>query len=412
MGPTPELVDGNYRVVFAQDNDDGVVTGLADGIYDYVVRYKSGSTVGWEGQGRFFAQAAGVSSTEATFTNTTAVSGGMSQQLTQPYQYVGAAKVDGSGTASESVAIAVSNATEFQNGAIGNVSYYRSGGSIYQTSGLSVNGGYVGAGDATPTQVRATVYRVSDNALVAQTYTDVGYASGESWQVPNSYDEYNNPIGWDTVSGTRWYGVNNWGGQANLTAGSLAPDHYRIVLETWDSAQAAQAPNAFYDHSDGTWAYANTLSDVVIGTITRPTVLSWSAATQPSGTASVSFQYRAAGSTGAYSSATVGASGQNQQVSLSGLANGSYEYVIQYKDSYGRVLKSSSGNFASTQGGSSSVSASFTRTTYSSSAAAAGSSLRYYTQASQWAPVDHVSATVTGAGANQQVLLDWIPAGA
>ena len=64
---------------------------------------------------------------------------------------------------------------------------------------------------------------------------------------------------------------------------------------------------------------------------------------EPALTSNVTFEYRTAGSTGAYTNATVTAAGSNQQVSIAGLANGNYEYRIQYKDSYGRVLKSSNG---------------------------------------------------------------------
>ena len=162
------------------------------------------------------------------------------------------------------------------------------------------------------------------------------------------------------------------------TTGTLAPGHYRIVLETWDSAQAAQTENGFYDYTDGTWSATNTINDVVIGTIVQPTAVSWAAATQPALTASVTFEYRTAGSTGAYSTSTVTTAGANQQVSLSGLADGNYEYRIQYKDSYGRLLKSSNGSFTSTQGASSSVGATFNYTQLASSAAT-GSSIRYYT---------------------------------
>src|SRR4030095_8064264 len=139
--------------------------------------------------------------------------------------------------------------------------------------------------------------------------------------------------GWTyyVATGYRWNNVGNWGGQVNLTNASFAPGHYRIVLETWDSYQAAQAENAYYD-GDGTWSYSSTLNDVGIGTIERPTILSWAAATQPAGTASMSFEYRPAGSTGASPSAAIAVSGTNHQVTLSGLANGNYEYRIQYKD--------------------------------------------------------------------------------
>jgi YD repeat-containing protein len=334
--------------------------------------------------------------------------------LNQPYAYVGSAKVDTASSAG--VTLGVSNATEFQSASIASNAYARSGSTIVQTAGLSVKPGNVSYGDATPTQVRATVYRVSDGVQVAQTYTDVGFSGTESWGVsymyPTAFDENGNafPVTYDengnlqnwawgtrTATGTRWNNVSNWGGQVNLTTGTLAPGHYRIVLETWDSAQTAQAEGAFYDYTDGTWAYSNTLSDVVIGTIVRPTVLSWAAATQPAGTATVSFGYKVAGSSAAYTSAAVTTAGTNQQASLAGLANGNYDYQIEYRNAAGQLLKYARGSFTSTQGAGSTVAASFTTL---ASSAAAGSSIRYFTAPAQWAPVERVSATVKDSFGN------------
>src|SRR5262249_6196502 len=65
---TPTLVNGSYQVVFTQDNDDGVVTGLADGTYDYTLRYKSGGQVLREARGQFTPAASGSSSATLQFT--------------------------------------------------------------------------------------------------------------------------------------------------------------------------------------------------------------------------------------------------------------------------------------------------------------------------------------------------------
>ncbi len=337
---------------------------------------------------------------------------GGSQPVLQTYAQIAGGGSDSVTTST--VSINVANATEFQGAPVANYSWYRSGGSIYQTTGLSIKPGYATFGDTTPTQVRATIYQGS--TVVAQTYTDVGSTSAESWSVqylypthfdeygnplPLTYDEYGNMLNWAwgtrTATGTRWNNVNNWNGEVNLTSGSLAPGHYRVVLETWDSAQNARVEGGLYDYTDGTWSYANTINDVVIGTIVQPTVLSWAASTQPAGTASVTFGYKAAGSGGAYTNATVTTSGANQQVSLSGLADGNYDYQIEYRNAAGQLLKYSRGTFSSTRGGASMVSGSFTAL---SSSSGVGSSIRYFSNASQWTPVDHVNATVKDAFGN------------
>jgi hypothetical protein len=164
-------------------------------------------------------------------------------------------------------------------------------------------------------------------------------------------------------------------------------------METWDSAQAAQAEGAFYDYTDATWGtYSNTIT-VNVGTVVQPTYVRWATSTQPAGTSTVTFQYRAAGSTGAYANATVGVSGVNHEANLGAIVAGNYEYVIEYRDSYGRLLKSAAGSLTSTAGQSTAASATFSYTQLASSAAA-GTSIRYFTAAAQWAPVDHVNATV------------------
>jgi YD repeat-containing protein len=402
--------DAANRQVYAIDGEDYVKETRYDGLgrITQTVQYANRITVGTLPTVAEIAAALSAApapnTAAASYGNQTVQSGQFAGELAQPYLYLPAAKADTATVVGQAVTLSVSNATEFQSSSVANYSWYQSGNLIYQTSGLSIVPGNVPYGDATPTGVRATIYQGA--TLIAQTTTPVGSQTTEQWQVwyqyISGYDEGGNPIyDWTYywASGTRWNNVGNWGGQVNLTNASFAPGHYRIVLEAWDTAQAAQANGGFYDYTDPTWSYSSTLNDVVIGTIERPTILNWAAATQPTGTASMSFEYRAAGSTGAYTSAGIAVSGTNHQVTLSGLANGNYEYRIQYKDSYGRVLKSSSGTFNSTRGAASSVAATFNYTVYGSTAAA-GTSIRYFSQASQWAPVDHINATVKDQAGN------------
>src|SRR5262249_43007595 len=119
------------------------------------------------------------------------------------------------------------------------------------------------------------------------------------------------------------------------------------------------------------------------------------ASLQPAGT-TASFQYRPSGSTAAYTSAAVSVAGTNHQVSLGAIAAGNYDYIIQYTDSFGRVLKSASGTFGSATGQTTSAGATFNSTQVTSTVTA-GSSISGYIPLTQVSSIDHVSATVTDA---------------
>src|SRR4030095_9013200 len=73
---------------------------------------------------------------------------------------------------------------------------------------------------------------------------------------------------------------------------------------------------------------------------------------------------------------------------------GNYEYVIEYRDGFGRVLKSASGTLTTTAGQSTAASATFSYTVVTSTAAA-GSSISGYIPLAQVSSIARGSATGT-----------------
>ncbi|MFT3736037.1 MAG: hypothetical protein QM776_13595 [Rhodocyclaceae bacterium] len=129
--------------------------------------------------------------------------------------------------------------------------------------------------------------------------------------------------------------------------------------------------------------------------------VSWPASQQPSGTTGVSFGYRLAGSTGAYTSLTVSTSGSNQQVQVDRLAAGSYEFVLTYTDSYGRTLRSANGNFtAAASAGSSTTSVTFSTPTVTSSTVTGSSISGYPITAGEVPTIDKIKAVVKDTNGN------------
>src|SRR5262249_40543288 len=126
--------------------------------------------------------------------------------------------------------------------------------------------------------------------------------------------------------------------------------------------------------------------------------VSWTASTAPAGT-TPSFAYRVSGSTGAFTNATVTTVGANQQVALDHIAAGTYEYQLQFKDSFGRVLKSAASPFTVPASGSSTTNTTFSFTQVTSSAAA-GSSITGYITAAEVSAIDFVDATVRDLAGN------------
>src|SRR5262249_33247505 len=92
-------------------------------------------------------------------------------------------------------------------------------------------------------------------------------------------------------------------------------------------------------------------------------------------------------------------SGANHQVALDHIAAGTYEYQVQYKDSFNRVLKSASGTFTVTGSGTATTNTTFTFTQITSTASA-GSSLSGYITSGEVPAIDFVDATVRDLAGN------------
>src|SRR5262249_38539647 len=213
--------------------------------------------------------------------------------------------------------------------------------------------------------------------LYAVTTTDVGSLSFTGTGDPDA----------PSTDFASWAGVSGWSGQVNLSTSAMPAGNYTVVLEARDDApmydgrsmtttpDPATGLPAVWNDADGTWAYSNTIS-ITIGTVPLQTTVSWPASLQPAGT-TASFQYRPSGSTAAYTSAAVSVAGTNHQVSLGAIAASNYDYIIQYTDSFGRVLKSASGTFGSATGQTTSAGATFNSTQVTSTVTA-GSSISGY----------------------------------
>src|SRR5262249_3098161 len=78
---------------------------------------------------------------------------------------------------------------------------------------------------------------------------------------------------------------------------------------------------------------------------------------------------------------------------------GTYEYQLQFKDSFGRVLKSAASTFTVTASGSSTTNTTFSFTQVTSTAAA-GSSITGYITAAEASAIDFVDAPLRGPPGN------------
>lgn len=179
----------------------------------------------------------------------------------------------------------------------------------------------------------------------------------------------------------------NYNGEINLSVGQALPDGSYTVAIT------VRRKNGTIENRP-TFTY-----ELGLQSFTRNT-LSWPSSVVPPGTA-VSFEYRAAGSGGAYNPASVDTVGASQRVVFDRLIAGNYEYNIEYSDSYGRIIKWASGTFAASDapGTNNNTSILFS---YSDvvSTQVAGSSISGYVAATDVPTIDRVRAVVTDASGN------------
>src|SRR4030095_2013056 len=123
-------------------------------------------------------------------------------------------------------------------------------------------------------------------------------------------------------------------------------------------------------------------------------IVDWTAEVQPPGT-TVSFLYRPGGLN--YSSANVGMSSGHHQAPIQFTGGWErVEYLIEYRDAWGRVVKSASGAIPLSFSGQTTAQAVFNFTQVTSTPSA-GSSIRGYIPLAQVSSIDRVTASVTNA---------------
>jgi len=327
---------------------------------------------------------------------------------TQPYSYSESATTDTETQVTSVGGITTLPIIQGQSSIVQEFAYARSNFTLVTTAGVSIAPGNVSIGDTTPTQVKATLYR-GDGSFYGTTYTDVGYSQkgyyiGSTTKYNTATESYTTtPAHFSTrydyssesiARAYRYLPVSNFNGQINLSHTSLPADTYRVVVEVRDdAARRFSNTNTFIDQRDGTYVHTTELF-VTVGTVVSGATLSIPQSEQPAGT-SVDFLYRAAGSTGAYQSGTLTSSGNNNVVTVTGQQPGDYEYLLQYADSFGKVVKTGTGTFTVSATAGSAATNYITPTR--DSVTAAGSSISGYVSAGAAASIDYFATTVKDA---------------
>ena len=224
------------------------------------------------------------------------------------------------------VPIKISNDVLLQDPRIKTFAWTNNGNSLEPTTGYSLQLNPEDYG-ATPTSVTAKLYR-SDGSLYKTESTYVGHPQ-------------------NTGCGYAFHPAFNWDGQVNLSLSDLPPDTYTIEITLRDDASPTVAYNdpnfgVAYTDDDGTWVRTHSLT-ATIGAIPKAT-LSWAGSTNVPDT-TTQFLYRRQGSSGAYSEAAVALIDGQNQVELDHLDIGNYEFVINYLDATGAVVKTGGGIF-------------------------------------------------------------------
>lgn len=320
----------------------------------------------------------------------------------QPYTYSVTATSDASTPTSQNIEVSVNSVQQYttlpQSSNVVNYAwaYNSSNRTIYTRSGISLVAGSAARNDNSVTRVVANIYRVNSGGSTTFVRTET-LRPGHTHTVPHHY-----PGG---PTSYYWNAASNWNGHVNLTTGSLSAGTYRIDITTYDEARG-DSPyymGVGYD-GDAVWTRSNSIT-VNIGTQTVPdhidTGVAWPQSTQPAGS-NVEFLYRVSGSGGAWSAKTVSSSGSNYRVDFDHMANGSYEYQILYKDSFGNVVKSASDVFTVSGAGTGNHVTGFNYNSITSSAAT-GSSISAYVPPAEYAIIDRVEAKVFLSGTSTQV---------
>lgn len=387
------------------------------------------------------------------------------QAPVQPYIYTTAATVDSTSTVTENLDINVTqyfnpNITP-QSSGVNNHAWTLSpdGTTLVQTDGISINASGTFP-DNTPTEVKAVIYRsdgtvydtvytqvgqtrivtdaevttihdpVQPYALENQT-TEVGFSDADSTTdihsnnhyVAHSANLYRAGNGYDYVYAaglpTRYtssYGGQNWDNYAvhvfqngrkiasygsptgsvhhQIANGRLPQGDYQIqIYGIWYGKQIA------YDYFPYEARHFKTVN-LRVGTGAQASIVSVAQSLQPTGT-TMSLKYRL-GSTGAFTQANLYSSGAWHQFNMGVPTAGWYEYQLEYTDSFGEVVRSSSGSFYAGIGHNASHTNTVTTHNASVSVVIGGSSLSNYTGVTDAnaSNINQITATVRDLAGN------------
>lgn len=138
----------------------------------------------------------------------------------------------------------------------------------------------------------------------------------------------------------------------------------------------------------------------------KSATVSWPQATQPTGTTTL-FRYRPVGATAYLAPSALNTSGGNWVASVNVNSPGRYEYLIEYKDASGGVVKSSTGYFhVVREGDRTSHDTGTMRETVPVMVAVNGSAIISDALTAEGAVIDHVRAWVYDAETDEMVSLD------
>lgn len=262
----------------------------------------------------------------------------------QPYKLINSAIKTWSDKTEEAVTLSIHNSKTTQSSSIINHLWLTAGPDNNPRlkaggEGFSLAGGEILLNDSTPTHIRAKVYN-SEGKNISTMDTEIGKVK-----------LYRVRAGGSTRYRKEFKVSSGWNGQVNLVAGKLAAGHYKAIVTATDDATAnmgwteSNIPTRYSD-GDGEWT-RTTEVEFTIGTILKPTTISWSNAQQPEGTIA-KFYYRDKGFTGGFLQSDIVNNNNQLSTALQHSFIGEVEYRIEYiNPETNEIVKKSSGIFLS-----------------------------------------------------------------
>ena len=190
--------------------------------------------------------------------------------------------------------------------------------------------------------------------------------------------------------------VNVSSGKAAFLASEFAAGDYAYEAAFYDSN------NALVNHVNGSFTQADDAisNETINQTTITGTSLTWSNFIAPANTDSVEFNYRIAGSNDTWTALAVTETDDKHHVLFDNSSNGSYEYVINYRDVTGSVLKTTTDQYTINGIGSNTYVVSFER---AMGGETAGSSIMGYISNTEAATIDYIEAKVYLMGTGTQL---------